>query len=172
MTIIFAILILTLILVFGFHIICWLCNWASSLGRDNMFIKWSDFKKSYDVKPDQWDLRYQNVRFKIRNNNGYIKTTMDCSFYPIGYYRYRLWRVHSSNKKFKACKKAARQEIMSAIKSDIQLAEINHTSPSIEIEVDKKHRDTFIKSIQKYIKEELGMDVKVTNKEAKDETSI
>lgn len=163
-----TVLILLMAIIIVIHILSWLCCWADSLRKDSLYIKYSDFKKSYNINPNKWVLNYTNVYFK--KSEGYYGAQIRFQFYPIGYYKYKLWRNLAEKKRNKASKRAAYQEIMSVIKSDMQYGKLSDVqSPSIEIEVDKKHRDTFIKAIQKYIKEELGMDVKVTNKENSNE---
>ena len=170
---IMVVMILMLIAIAIFHTAIWITHWSESLRKDNLYIKYSDFKKSYDINPDRWDLRFDNVRFQKEGSSySYNKTTFQ--FYPIGYYKYRLWRNLIERKQYKANKKATYQEVMSQVKASTQYAPISRNpSPSIEIEAkDKKHRDTILQAVTKRLKEEFSMDVKITdstNKEAKDE---
>ena len=167
------VIILILIAIAIFHTAIWIIHWSESLRKDALCIKYSDFKKLYNINPELWDLWSNHVYFRPKNK-GYSSSTQ-FQFYPIGYYRYKVWRNLSEKKERKAKQKAAYQEVMSIIKSETPLADINRTSPSIEIEVEKKCQDAVLQATIKHIKEELGYDVKIidiTNKETKDETSI
>ena len=167
-------LIIAALAVMVFHIIIWLCHWGESIRKDTLYIKYSDFKKSYDINPNKWILNFDNIYFK-KESSSYPYNKTKFQFYPIGYYRYKLWSNLAERKQNKANKKAAYQEVMSIIKSDTQYGQLSNKAPSIEIEVEKKCRDTVLKAVIKRLKEEFGMDVKIiddTNKEIKDETSI
>lgn len=170
-------LIIAALAVMVFHIIIWLCHWGESINKYTLYIKYSDFKKSYDINPEFWDLYCDKVYFeqKIKNGERYYGSITKFQFYPIGYYRYKFWKNRSENKKRKAEQKKSYQEVMSIIKSDTQYGQLSNKPPSIKIEVEKKCRDTVLKAVIKRLKEEFGMDVKIidgTDKETKDETSI
>lgn len=166
LTTILLFLILAAFIVVVFHIICWLVSWGESVNRDTLYIKYSDFKKSYDINPNKWGLNYSYVYFKKESNSYYGNQTI-FQFYPIGYYRYRFWRNSLERKQRKANKKATRQEVMSIIKSDIQ----SSNRPSIEIDLKGKDKNKVIEKIVKYFKEDLGMEVKITDKEQENENS-
>ena len=152
--------------VIAFFILWWLLSWAMSLDGNGFFIKYSDFKQSYNTNPERWDLWYDHVRF-IKQNKPYGKT-VKFKFYPIGYCRYYFWKTLLENREYQAKQKAAYQEVMSIIKSDVQ----SSSRPSIEIDLKGKDKNKVIEKIVKYFKEDLGMEVKITDKETKDETSI
>lgn len=116
------ILIMLIATVLIIHIWFWLTEWSLSIDKNNLYIKYKDFKKSYDINPKQWILLDDNVHFHKEEYVGFQFFTKSAifQFYPIGYYRYRFWSKNLDKREHKIAQRKAYQEVMSIIKSDIQ----------------------------------------------------
>lgn len=107
------------------HVWFWLMDWYLSINKNDFFIKYKDFKKSYDTNPHHWTVYDNNVCFYKSgcDESGFYTQSFRFNFYPIGYYKYKLWYNSLEKRDRKIKQKAARQEVMSIIKSDIQKGE-------------------------------------------------
>lgn len=112
------------------HIWFWLMDWYLSMNKTDLFIKYKDFKKSYDTNPHHWTVYDNNVCFHKSgyDESGFYTQSFIFHFYPIGYYKYKLWHNSLEKRARKIKQKAARQEIISIIKSESQKGDKNETS--------------------------------------------
>lgn len=103
-------------LVFG---LVWMIIWWSDSKGNSTKIKFSSFKKFYEVNPYRWSLCDDHVTCRIDNSFGSIST----HFGFIDFYRYKLWRrnLDKRNKEKEHAKDMA--IIIANVKKDIENTE-------------------------------------------------
>ena len=92
--------------------------WLVSLG-DCPKIKFSSFKKFYEINPDRWHLSDDYVACRKDNSFGIIST----NFGFVDFYRYKLWRMNSDRRDRQKSRTKNLADIIACVKKDIEHTE-------------------------------------------------